>query len=485
VRSAAIVAALVAAVLSAGCSSLHTADTPQAHAEGTVGPLALGVNIAAWDNIYEHTDATAVTDLLDSAGLRLVRYPGGSWADEYDWSANTDSSNCTSTATAASSCSVVDALGFGDLSTHARSAGASTFATVNYGSGTPSEAAAWVRRAATTNGEGVALWEVGNETYSCVETNHHLADAPTFIKGYTPSGPVCPSTASMATSYAVNVVPYLEAMRRADSSARIGVPWAFSGNQAAGAGVDNASLWNAKVLRAVKSDISFVDAHWYPFDQVSGVADQQILLSTRRIPAAAAQIRSTLHRDAPGSTFLIGETNISDRLTTFDFQPVSALFAAATSLAWLSQGAESVDWFDLNNFGSPAKGDYGLVSSGSPESEPAGTPFPPYYGEELASKLTTSGSDVKTVDSGSTDVLGFTSDLDRERQILLVNTAPSTVVSIADRWFASGSHLDTLTYSASTADTANPIVRSTATAGRSLVLPAESIVVLSMTDPIG
>jgi hypothetical protein len=465
--------------LAAGCSTSHTAGAPEAYPGRAIGPLALGVNVAAWDSIYDHVDPSFIASLLNSAGLQLLRYPGGSWADEYDWLTDTDSSNCTGATT--NTCSAVDALSFADSSTQARSADASTFVTVNYGSGTPSEAAAWVTRAATTNGEAVALWEVGNETYSCYETNHHLADAPTFIKGYTPAGPVCPSTALMATSYAANVLPYLEAMKRANPTARIGVPWAFNGDQATGAGVKDASLWNSKVLRAVKSDISFVDAHWYPFNHVSGVTDQQILLSTRRIPAAAAQIRSTLHRDAPGSSFVIGESNISERFTTLDFQPVSALFAAATSLAWLSQGAENVDWWDLNNFGSPTEGDYGLVSSGSPETQPAGTPFPPYYGEELASKLTTSGSHIKAADTGSNNVLGFQSDLGHRRRVLLVNTAPFRISSDTDRWFTAGSDLDALTYSASTADAPSPIAQSTTTAGRSLVLPAESIVVLTGT----
>jgi len=435
--------------------------------------------VAAWDSLSEHVDASTITDLLKSAGMTLLRYPGGSWADEYDWSTNTDSSHCVAAVSA--TCSAADALSFGQVSTQARSAGASTFVTVNYGSGTPNEAAAWVTRASSTKGEAVALWEVGNETYSCDETNDHLAGAPTFIKGSRPAGPVCPSTKAMATSYAANVVPYLQAMKKANPATKIGVPWAFNGAQAAGAGVKNASLWNAKVLRATKADVSFVDAHWYPFDQVAGVTDQQIVLSTRRIPAAAAEIRSTLHREAPGVAFLVGETNISERLTTLDFQPVSALFAAATSLSWLSQGAESVDWWDLNNFGSPTEGDYGLVSSGSPESQAAGTPFPPYYGEQLASNLTTDGGRIGTIDTGSSDVLGFKSDPGHESRILLVNTAPSQVVSVADRWFASGSALDILTYSPLTAGSANPIVRSTTTAGRSLVLPAESIVVVSGT----
>jgi hypothetical protein len=260
---------------------------------------------------------------------------------------------------------------------------------------------------------------------------------------------------------------------------KIGVPWAFSGDQAAGAGVKDASVWNAKVLRAVKGRVSFVDAHWYPFDEVAGLTDQQILRSTRRIPAAAAQIRSTLHRDAPGTSFVVGESNISERETALDFQPVSALFAAATSLTWLTQGAESVDWWDLNNFGTPTSGDYGLLSSGSPETEAEGTPLPAYFGELLASKLTSGGSRVQTVRAHSDQVLGFQSDLGHKRSILLVNAASSPASVGPARWFASGSRLHTVTYSAATAVQPSPLVDATAKAGRSLALPAESIVVLT------
>ena len=65
--------------------------------------------------------------------------------------------------------------------------------------------------------------------------------------------------------------------------------------------------------------------------------------------------------------------------------------------------------------------------------------------------------------------------------MLLVNANPSEVASVADRGFTPGSHLNTLTFDVSTADTVDPIVGTTATAGRSLMLPAESIVVLTGT----
>jgi hypothetical protein len=442
-----------------------------------VGPLALGVNVAAWDSTYTGAGVSAINHLLASSGVTLLRYPGGSWADEFDWSNGTDTSKCTGTAT--TSCTGTDPLGFSLFARHARAIGGSMFATVNYGSGTPSEAAAWVTRANKAKHQAVALWEVGNETYSCYETNHHLADSPTYVTGYTPNGSVCPSTTVMAKSYAADVQPYLAAMKKADPDARIGMPWAFNGDQAQGAGVNDAMLWNTEVLKATKADVSFVDAHWYPYDQVSGVSDQQILLSTRKIPAAAEQIRKTLARDLPGGGFVIGETNISEQPTTLNFQPVSALFAAATSLSWLAQGAESVVWWDLNNFGSPTTGDYGVLSSGGTETGAAGTPLPPYYGELLASTLTTDGSTVGTTPTGSADTLGYRSDLGHQRHVLLINTSSTSTVTVSDRWFASGSTLHLQSYGPSSASTATPAVSSTAKAGASVEVPAGSMVVMT------
>ena len=55
----------------------------------------------------------------------------------------------------------------------ARPADTQVFITVNYGSGTPAEAADWVRYSNITNGCGFKYWEVGNENYGDweVDTN--------------------------------------------------------------------------------------------------------------------------------------------------------------------------------------------------------------------------------------------------------------------------------------------------------------------------
>jgi hypothetical protein len=442
-----------------------------------MGEDALGVNIAAWDGTDVGTSAASISGQLRRAGLGLLRYPGGSWADEYDWSTNSDTSTCDGSVE--TSCTLSDPLGFDAFAVQARAAKASMFITVNYGSSTPALAASWVAHAKSTTGNGVSLWEVGNEGYSCAEQNEPLRNPPASVPNYRPKGSVCPTTSVMAESYAAHSPPFIKAMRSASPHIKIGVPWAFTSAEAAGAGVANAPTWNTTVLQADRALINFVDAHWYPFDSVVGLSDEQIVGSIQRIPAAAQSIVAKLHRYSPQATFVVGETNISDQETTLDFKPVAALFAAATSLEWLAQGAQSAVWWDLNNFGSASAGDYGLLSTGPPEAEPSGTPLPPYYGEELASRLVTPGSQLSRLTTSSKTVVGFRSVLHGMSSILLINTNSQDPSTITADWFPDGSQLNTATYSASTAGGPTPIVHTTIRAGKTVTLPAESILVLT------
>ena len=89
----------------------------------------------------------------------------------------------------------------------ARKVGASPIITVNYGSGTAAEAAAWVRYANFTKKYGVKYWELGNEipgdgTYGAQwEYN-------TKPKG--------------ATAYADNIADYITRMKAADPGIKVG-----------------------------------------------------------------------------------------------------------------------------------------------------------------------------------------------------------------------------------------------------------------------
>ena len=148
----------------------------------TLSAAPLGVNVATWDYAYYAAGSVNVIQpLLKAAGVDQLRYGGGSVADAYDWQTNTDIEGCLPndpTASFTASCASKDTLGFAQFSRQARAIGAQSLVTVNYGSGTPALAAAWVRQAARTAGQGVALWEVGNENYGCWEVNNELAGPP-------------------------------------------------------------------------------------------------------------------------------------------------------------------------------------------------------------------------------------------------------------------------------------------------------------------
>jgi hypothetical protein len=142
-----------------------------------------------------------------------------------------------------------------------------------------------------------------------------------------------------------------------------------------------------------------------------------------------------------------------------------------------------VDWWDLSNFGSPTTGDYGLLSSGPPETTPAGTPMAPYYGEELASALTTSGSHLEAINTGTPNLFEFESTLKKQQRVLFVNTEPNTTATIGNGWFTKGQKISLSTYSAATSGSAQPVVHSTATSEPTVRLPAMSIVVESGPQP--
>jgi hypothetical protein len=505
-----------AAALAILTTVMTTAAMPASASAGTVPSLLsaapLGLNTAPWDYIYAaNTSASGGVDviqpLLQAAGIDMLRYGGGSYADYYDWQTNTNIQNCLpddATASFTSSCSSSDSLDFSQFSQQARAIGAQSFVTVNYGSGTPAEAAAWVAQAKSTAGQGVALWEVGNENYGCWEVNNELAGPPENFAGYTPNtyttvngvteNVTCPQategdaagTQTLATSYAVNAKQFLTAMKAANPAAQIGVPWAF-GSEVTGASVPDNSEWNNTVLRTDGKYVSFVDAHYYPFtfSGATGGAnptDQQVLQSLFQIPSRYGEIRSELNANAPWASVVVGETGVSNNETTTVCTPAGALFAAGDVLSWLAAGAKSVDWWDMNNYGnttaSCANPDYGMFTSSSPP-----VPETPYYGYLLASVLAQPHALLAPLGtSDAADVLAYQSLLPGGKfAVALINTNTSAAEKVTFHAPLFGT-LRTWSYSAGNQNSANSnIVTGTAPAvsfARGITLPAESMTVL-------
>ena len=445
-------AGLVGAVAVATAVAITLASQPTGSAASGLSAAPLGVNVAPWDGLYTGAGAAAVQPLLSAAGIRQLRYGGGSYADIYNWQTNINIDACgqnEGSEPGGAVCTAQNPLGFAEFSRQARAINAESLVTVNYGSGTAAQAAAWVSQARRSDGEDVAWWEIGNETYGCWETNDKLAGAPEHYQGYRPSvngDPVnatCPVSAqgqakgmqTLATSYAVNAGQYLKAMKAADPTAEIGVPWAF-GSEVSGSAVPDAATWNDTVLKANAADVGFVDAHYYPFT-FSGAAgganpsDTQILHALTKIPALAAGIRQQLATLDPTAAVVIGETAVSNGATTTGCTPAGAVFAAGDVLSWLAAGAQSVDWWSLND---TANTGTACVNPGSGLFNGAATPTPetPYYGYLLASKLAQPGAQLKFLaTSDPADVIAYQSWLpDGRHAVAFVNldaTAARTV----------------------------------------------------------
>ena len=118
---------------------------------GTVPSTAYGLNQAVWD---AQMNTPALVGLLSQAGVGMMRYPGGSYSDAYNWRTNTVAGGY-----------VAPGTGFDSFMSTVKAVGAQAILTANYGSGTPQEAADWVQYANITKGYHDQYWEIGNELY--------------------------------------------------------------------------------------------------------------------------------------------------------------------------------------------------------------------------------------------------------------------------------------------------------------------------------
>ncbi|MCX6975753.1 MAG: alpha-L-arabinofuranosidase, partial [Verrucomicrobia bacterium] len=124
----------------------------------TIDSRHFGTNAVIWDTAF---DTGTTISLLTELDNKVLRFPGGSLSDEYHWKNNTTLNNNWQWP-----------LSFDKFTHVVTTTGAQAFITVNYGTGTPSEAADWVRYANITRSLGIKYWEIGNEIYGSWETDN-------------------------------------------------------------------------------------------------------------------------------------------------------------------------------------------------------------------------------------------------------------------------------------------------------------------------
>ncbi len=297
-----------------------------------------GINTAVWDNYF---DTPTTVSELTNAGLQFLRFPGGSLSDDYHWAKNVTDSNTWMWATS-----------FTNFAHVATNIGAQAIITVNYGSGTPAEAAAWVTNANASNHWGFKYWEIGNELYGTWET-----DSNTY-----PHDPY---------TYATRAKAYITQMKAADPTIKIGVV-VTTGEDSDSNGYTNHSAtnlagevhygWTPVLLSTLKSlgvTPDFAIYHWYP--QFGTDSDFFLLQGTSNWIGDAANLRFMI-----SNYFGTGGTNIELLCTenNSDSGPpgkqsvslVNGLYYADSFCQLMQTEFNSYIWWDLRN-GTETDGD--------------------------------------------------------------------------------------------------------------------------------
>lgn len=344
-----------------------------------------GVNTAIWDG---NLDTSATSNALKQAGVMSLRFPGGSLSDQYHWT-NSISIVWSNEAPTSTNFWGVNFKNFMHVATNL---GASAFITVNYGSGTSNEAAAWVRNANITNHVGFKYWEVGNEVYGNWEQDTNLP-------------------ANDPYTYAVRFAGYAAMMKAADPTIKVGAvssPGEDSFNTYSTHPATNSAThavhngWTPVMLATLKSlgvTPDFLIYHLYPeytaFETPPPAADSDplVLQVSSQVAGDAANLRMMIN-----DYFGTGGTNIELVCTENNCDAgaegrqmtslVNALYLADTVSQFMKTELNAYTWWDLRNgagtsgsfdptyYGWRTVGDEGLIGG-------LNTFYPTYYAMKL------------------------------------------------------------------------------------------------------
>jgi hypothetical protein len=397
------ISSALAAASTVGGSTVNVTVNAQ-EGLGTIPSTAYGLNTAVWDPLM---NTSQTQQMLEQAGVDMLRYPGGSYGDQYNWQNNTVQGGY-----------VAPGTDFDQFMGTVRAIGAQPILIANYGTGTPQEAADWVQYANVTKGYGVKYWEIGNEQYG-----DGFYGADWEANNYSDKSPL---------GYANELLQYASAMKAVDPSVKIGAVLTLPGNwpDSVVAGGESGD-WNQEVLSTAGSAIDFVIVHYYPASGQGGA----VVDDPEQLGGELAQLRQEINQYAGsnGPNIQIAMTE-TDGNNFMDTQP-GALFAADTYLTALENGVFTVDYWDLHNDataistapdGATDYGDEGVLSNAScvgTTCEPAAdNPFPPYYAISMLSKLERPGDTTVAAGTDQQTVTAYAArNANGDLSVMLIN----------------------------------------------------------------
>jgi len=389
---------------------------------GTVGARHFSVNTAIWDNVF---DTSTTINAMTEAGVKGLRFPGGSASDEYHWATGKNDAGTVTWAT-----------NFDMFAHVATSVGAApaVFITANYGTGTAQEAADWVRYSNVTKNYGFKYWEIGNENYGNWETDHNTR----------PNDPV---------TYATRFKDYFTQMKAVDPTIKIGCPVVVGEDSYANYADESVTNprtgtahggWTAVVLSTLKSlgiTPDFVAYHYYA--QGPGAeGDAGLLASSNNWAGDAANLRQQLS-DYLGASATNVEITCTENNSVYSnpgkqtTSLVNGLFMADSFCQLMKTEFKAMVWWDWRNgqetgnnnssslYGWRNYGNYGVLDASVP-SLPANR-YPTYYALKLLQYFARPGDQVV---SASSNYVGIGAHAvkhpDGSLSVLLVNKHPSS-----------------------------------------------------------
>jgi hypothetical protein len=405
----------------------------------------LGMNLAAWYDVVGN--ATAVNGAFAQAGIQAIRWPGGSWSDEYHWQTPNNSSNpnlpfmCHNNSSGVPDGSTTwgGYSTFGEFVTSIVQGGNYDLAlTADYGTdtactgpGVPSEAEAWVA-AAVTDGIHVSHVTVGNEEYGTWETDLHTA-------------PHDPKTYAAAVAGASG---YYALIKAASPNTLVGVD-VEEDNETGG--------WDNTVLANAKGSYDFVEYHYYP--ETPGKESDTFITqqAAQELTTNINTIKSELAKwGTPDTPIYVGE--IGGPYSNPGKQSWSitqGLYAGQVLGEMMNDGVSRLTWWigfgNCNGTGTPSDpanlsaslygwqdwGAYNIFSDGPsdttcPGAGPIGTLSPTAVAFQLFSNVAVTGENVltPTVAGDTTDVRAYAATHSGGTALVLFNlnaTVPEPV----------------------------------------------------------
>lgn len=423
-----------------------TISVNQAVSGGNITDQLLGMNMADW---YDPT-APAILPAFKEAGIKVIRWPGGSWSDDYHWQTN---SMCYSPSAGAP----LQPGGWAHPNGVYQSiindveipGGLDVALTANYGTdstctkgGDPQEAADWLSFA-EAHGGTVSRITVGNEEYGSWETDLHAKphDAATY-----------------ADAVANGYYPDIKAV---DKNVLVGV-------------VVNPGWqpdWDTTALSKAKYD--FVEYHFYPQgpgqESDAYITQQGAQDLTKQIEALKAELTAAGHPDTPIYVGEIGSVYTDPGKQSWSI--TQGLYAGQVLGESMNQGISRLTWwigFGNCNGSSPTAnlsaslygwqnwGAYNVFSDGAndptcPNAGPDGTMSPTARALQLFSNVAVEGESVlpAAVAGDSTNVRAYAATHSGGTAIVLfnVNQTMRAPVKVSLSGQSTSSDVKVITYS--------------------------------------